>query len=142
MFSYLRRGCIFQKVSLSARLRDYFDYDDLCGKDKVVSKEQIESLLAMSEKAIKEVILYFTNKGYTVIESPLERAYDFDNWFLEFRNYKMADEDYKVADSICDKWFGRGVDLFINVCILNQKCKEILRDVDFDVEELVMNDNW
>ena len=124
-------------------LRTYFDYNDAWyGEDKVVSKEQIGSLLSISEKAIKEVIKYFTNKGYTIISSPLEKVYDFCNGYLQIRNYKMTDEDYKAADLICDKWFGKEVDLFKNVCILCMKCKEILRDVDFDKEELMMNADW
>ena len=147
--SYLRGSCYSkarEEVAYFRKfyfLRSYFDYtQDMYGEDLVITRNQIEDLFYRAEAAIKDTIAYFNVRGYYIQKSVLDDNFDFGDDYLQIKGHEMSSADYEEADSLCTKFFDEEENLFRNVCILYQKTSEILRDTDFDRDEIVMTADW
>ena len=128
---------------------DFFGYsDEDYGKDKPVTKEQLEKAKDFAEKAIKMVIKHFTDKGFEIEHSPFDYVgktarWGGDAYYLTFKNGVLSDEIEEEADAICSDVFDCEASfIFTKVCELYVQFSEILRDTDFTKEVIVMNADW
>jgi hypothetical protein len=129
---------------------NFFEYTDSdYANDKPVSKEQIEEARNLAEKTIKMVMKHFTDKGFEIEHSPLEYTGQTSRWggkqpeYLTFKNGILSGELEQEADSICSNTFDcEDSFLFCKVCEMYTQFTQILKETDWDNEQIVLNADW
>jgi len=128
----------------------FFNYsDEYYGKDKVVTKKQLEDAVTLAKKTLMMVEKHFRENGWIIEQSPLN--YDINlirdggdkENYLTFENGIFTEELEQQADAICESVFDSDDSfLFMKVCELYFQFSRILKDTDFDNEQIVINADW
>ena len=112
-------------------LLHFFNYtDDDYANDKPVTKDQLVELKDKAYVVLKEVNKTLKRKGYSYQEEimPDTKCY-------------MTEAAEEIADNICRKAFEDSAD-YGKVSDLYTQLTHILRDTDFDTEQIVINADW